>query len=389
MSLTELGWNEHFEQHRPEGDLVLGRVAVEHRGAYAVYTEAGEAWGEVAGKLRYEAAGRGELPAVGDWVAMQPRPEGRATIHAVLPRRTKISRKVNLSATEEQVLAANVDTIFLVSSLNRDLNPRRIERYLATAWESGAEPAVVLNKADLCPIEERGDLIAAVEAVAFGVPVHTVSAFTREGLDELTPYFGPGRTVVLLGSSGVGKSTLINSVLGVEQLETQEIRGGDDRGRHTTTHRELIVMPGGGLVIDTPGLRELQLWGEADGGIGEAFNDVTELAATCRFHDCAHETEPGMRGARRHQLGGASRRAARELPQAPARAGPARAPARRTGAVARAPEMAEVLEAAAQEPEDAPEVDQPIRHLTSVLSISIIHQVSGQDRKIGEANASH
>ena len=293
MSLTELGWNEHFEQHRPEGELVLGRVAVEHRGAYAVYTDGAEAWGELAGKLRYEAAGRGELPAVGDWVALQLRPEGKATIHAVLPRRTKISRKVNLGETEEQVLAANVDTIFLVSSLNRDLNIRRLERYLATAWESGAEPAIVLNKADLCPVEERAALVGEVEAVAFGVPVHPVSAVTGEGVDEVRPYFGPGRTVVLLGSSGVGKSTLINRVLGVERLETQDIRAGDDRGRHTTTHRELIVVPGGGLVIDTPGLRELQLWGESSGGLGEAFQDVADLAATCRFADCVHETEPG------------------------------------------------------------------------------------------------
>jgi ribosome biogenesis GTPase len=295
LSLTELGWNEHFEQHRPEGELVLGRVAVEHRGAYAVYTDGGDAWGELAGKLRYEAAGRGELPAVGDWVAMQPRPEGRATIRAVLPRRTKISRKVTLGESEEQVLAANVDTIFLVSSLNRDLSARRIERYLTTAWESGAEPAIVLNKADLCPLEDRPELIADVEAIAFGVPVHTVSAVTGEGLDELAPYFGPGRTVVLLGSSGVGKSTLINSVLGVEQLDTGPVRQGDDRGRHTTTHRELIRMPSGGLVIDTPGLREIQLWGEASegGGLGEAFADVAELAASCRFVDCVHETEPG------------------------------------------------------------------------------------------------
>jgi ribosome biogenesis GTPase len=293
LSLTELGWNEHFEQHRPEDGLVPGRVAVEHRGAYAVYTDEGEAWSELTGKLRYEAEGRGELPAVGDWVALQLRPEGRATIHAVLPRQTKISRKVNLSETEEQVLAANVDTIFLVSSLNRDLNVRRIERYLAMAWESGARPAIILNKADLCPVDERAGLVADVEAVAFGVPVHTVSAFTGEGIDELKPYLGPGQAVVLLGSSGVGKSTLINRVLGVEQLETQEIRSGDDRGRHTTTHRELIRIPGQGLVIDTPGLRELQLWGESDGGIAEAFEDVAELAATCRFADCVHETEPG------------------------------------------------------------------------------------------------
>jgi ribosome biogenesis GTPase / thiamine phosphate phosphatase len=293
LSLTELGWNEHFEQHRPEDGLVLGRVAVEHRGAFAVYTDGGEAWAELAGKLRYEAAGRGELPAVGDWVALQPRPEGRATIRAVLPRRTKISRKVNLGQSEEQVLAANIDTIFLVSSLNRDLNARRLERYLATAWESGAEPAIILNKADLCPVDDRPGLIAEVEAVAFGVPVHTVSAVTGEGLDELPPYFGPGRTVVLLGSSGVGKSTLINRVLGVERLETNEVRAGDDRGRHTTTHRELIVVPEGGIVIDTPGLRELQLWSESSDGLGEAFQDVADLAATCRFSDCRHETEPG------------------------------------------------------------------------------------------------
>jgi ribosome biogenesis GTPase len=293
LSLTELGWNEHFEQHRPEGELVLGRVAVEHRGAYAVYTDGGDTWAELAGKLRHEATDRGELPAVGDWVAMQPRPEGRATIRAVLPRHTKISRKVTLSETEEQVLAANVDRILLVSSLNSDLNVRRIERYLAMAWDSGAEPAIVLNKADLCPVEDRAELIAEVEAVAFGVPVHTVSAVTGEGLDELTPYFGPGRTAVLLGSSGVGKSTLINSVLGIEQLDTGAIRQGDDRGRHTTTHRELIRVPSGGLVIDTPGLREVQLWGEASGGLTETFQDVAELASTCRFADCVHETEPG------------------------------------------------------------------------------------------------
>jgi ribosome biogenesis GTPase / thiamine phosphate phosphatase len=292
--LEALGWEpefeEHFREHGEQG-LVPGRVAAEHRGAYAVRTASGEAWAELAGKLRHEAMGRGELPAVGDWVALQPGAGRKATIKAVLPRRTKISRKVTLGETEEQVLAANVDTILLVSSLNHDLNVRRIERYLATAWESGAQPAIVLNKADLCPIEERTLLVAEVEAVAFGVPVHTVSAVTAEGMDELRPYLAAGRTVVLLGSSGVGKSSLINCLIGSEQLLTREIRE-DGRGRHTTTHRELLALPGGGLVIDTPGLRELQLW-ESSEGLDEAFEDVADLAAECRFADCGHESEPG------------------------------------------------------------------------------------------------
>ncbi len=262
--LEALGWDpdleQQFREHGEQG-LVPGRVAVEHRGAYAVRTAEGEAWAELAGKLRYESMGRGDLPAVGDWVALEPRAGGKATIKAVLPRRTKISRKVNLGETEEQVLAANVDTIFLVTSLNRDLNVRRIERYLATAWESGAQPAIVLNKADLCPVEERALLVAEVEGIAFGVPVHTVS------------------------------SSLINRLLGSEQLETKEIRE-DGRGRHTTTHRELLALPDGGLVIDTPGLRELQLWESSD-GLTEAFDDVAQLEAECRFNDCGHETEPG------------------------------------------------------------------------------------------------
>jgi ribosome biogenesis GTPase len=294
LSATELGWNEQLEEHfRPhaEDGLVAGRVAVEHRGAYAVYTEDGDVWAELAGKLRHDALGRGELPAVGDWVALQPGAGRKATIRAVLPRRTKISRKVTLGETEEQVLAANVDTILLVSSLNGDLNLRRLERYLATAWESGAQPAIVLNKADLCPEDERTGLVAEVEAIAFGVPVHTVSALTSEGIDELAPYLAAGRTVVLLGSSGVGKSTLTNRLLGRQYLATNELRE-DGRGRHTTTQRELVQLPGGGLVIDTPGLRELQLWESSD-GLAEAFEDVAELEAACRFSDCAHESEPG------------------------------------------------------------------------------------------------
>jgi ribosome biogenesis GTPase / thiamine phosphate phosphatase len=295
--LERLGWDETYEQEFAglrEHALVPGRVVAEHRAAYAVACAEGDVWAELAGKLRYETFDRGELPAVGDWVALEERSEKKATIRAVLPRRTKISRTVASDQhrqTGEQVLAANVDTVFLVSSLNRDLNVRRLERYLATAWESGAQPVIVLNKADLCPIEERPLLVADVEAVAFGVPVHAVSAVTEEGLAELAGHLRAGTTAVLLGSSGVGKSTLINRLIGGGSIATQEIRS-DGRGRHTTTHRELIPLPDGGLVIDTPGLRELQLWESGD-GMTEAFADVEELATECRFSDCAHETEPG------------------------------------------------------------------------------------------------
>jgi ribosome biogenesis GTPase len=297
LSLSDFGWNEHFkehfEPHAGEG-LIPGRVAAEHRGAYAVYTEDGDRSAELAGRLRHDALERNDLPAVGDWVVLQPLPEGRAVVHAVLPRLSKFSRTVASDqhrVSGEQVLAANVDTVFLVTSLNHDLNARRLERYLVTAWESGAAPAILLNKADLCPAEERTALLAEVEAVAFGVPVHTVSAVTGEGLEELEAYLAPGRTVVLLGSSGVGKSTLVNRLAGRELLATQEIRS-DGRGRHTTSHRELVILPGGGLVLDTPGLRELQLF-EGSEGMDEAFEDVASLASECRFSDCAHESEPG------------------------------------------------------------------------------------------------
>jgi ribosome biogenesis GTPase len=297
LSLSDFGWNEHFQEHfapHAEAGLIPGRVSAEHRGAYVVCTEDGDRSAELAGRLRHDALVRDELPAVGDWVALQPLPEARAVVQAVLPRLTKFSRTAasdQQRLSGEQVLAANVDTVFLVSSLNRDLNVRRLERYLVTAWESGAAPAVVLNKADLCDPAERMELVAEVEAVAFGVPVHVVSAFTGEGMDELGGYLSPGRTVVLLGSSGVGKSTLVNRLAGREVLATQEIRS-DGRGRHTTSHRQLVLLPSGGLVLDTPGLRELQLY-EGSEGMDDVFDDVASLAAECRFSDCAHDSEPG------------------------------------------------------------------------------------------------
>jgi ribosome biogenesis GTPase / thiamine phosphate phosphatase len=287
FDLDRLGWSpffaEPFQQYESDG-LVPGRVAVQERGSYLVYTEEGERWAEITGRLRHDSASPADFPAIGDWVALADR------IRAVLPRRTKFSRKVPWLKTEEQVLAANVDVVFLVMALTeRDFNPRRLERYLATAWESGAEPVVVLSNADLC--ENVPTHLAEAEAVAFGVPVHVTSAVTGDGLEDLRAHFSDDRTAALLGSSGVGKSTLINAFLGSELLRTKEIRS-DGRGRHTTTHRELVPLPDGGLLLDTPGMRELQLW-TADSGLDETFTDVAELAARCRFNDCSHDGEPG------------------------------------------------------------------------------------------------
>jgi ribosome biogenesis GTPase / thiamine phosphate phosphatase len=287
FDLERLGWSpffaESFQQYESDG-LVPGRVAVEERGSYLVYTEEGERWTGITGRLRHDAAGGADFPAVGDWVALDDR------IHAVLPRRTKFSRKVAWQKAEEQVLAANVDVVFLVMALTeRDFNPRRLERYLATAWESGAEPVVVLSKADLC--EDVPAHLADAEAVAFGVPVHVTSAVTGDGLGELRAHFSQDRTAALLGSSGVGKSTLINAFAGNELLRTNEIRS-DGRGRHTTTHRELVRLPGGALLIDTPGIRSLGVAGLSD-GIDPTFADIADLALQCRFSDCRHDGEPG------------------------------------------------------------------------------------------------
>jgi len=290
--LTVLGWDERlsqeFAQYRPDG-LVPGRVAVQHRGAWDVLTELGELRVDAAGRLRHDAATLAELPVVGDWVAIAPRSdESGGTIHAVLPRRTKVSRKTAWQATEEQVLVANVDVIFLVTSVNEDLNPRRLERYLTLAWESGAQPVFVLTKADL--VDEVGPAAAIVESISFGVPVVPVSSVTGQGVERVRGFLPAGVTGAFIGSSGVGKSTLVNSLAGEDLLETREIRD-DGRGRHTTVRRELIVLPGGGLIVDTPGMREIQLW-DADEGLEEAFDDVTSLFAQCRFSDCRHDAEP-------------------------------------------------------------------------------------------------
>ncbi len=293
IELESLGWNERLSSlYEPFAgdDVVAGRVSIQHRGAYDVLTELGELRCEVPRRLVHEATTTADLPVVGDWVVVVPRPaDSSGTITAVLPRFTKFSRKTAWQAAEEQVLAANIDVALLLASMNDDLNLRRLERYLILAWESGARPVIVLTKADLHPAPEAA--VAQVESIAGGVSVHAISSLTGQGLDELQVLLGTGLTAVLLGSSGVGKSTLVNTLAGQELLATQEIRD-DGKGRHTTTHRELVQLPTGALVIDTPGIRELQLW-VADEGIDEAFEDVTELFGHCRFSDCAHDTEPG------------------------------------------------------------------------------------------------
>ncbi len=285
MNLNDLGWDDGFAAaFEPYDNCIPARVAAQHRGAFDVLTEHGELRVQLAGRLRHEAASGAELPAVGDWVALRDE-----TIQAVLPRRSAFSRKVAWSQTEAQVVAANLDTVFVVSGLDGDLNPRRLERYLTLAWESGATPVLVLTKADLCV--DREAALLEVEQVALGVSAHAVSNVTGEGLAELAQYLAPAKTVALLGSSGVGKSTLANRLLGEELQATKEI-AEDGRGRHTTSSRHLFQLPGGALLVDTPGLREVQLW-DADEGIQDAFADVDEVAAQCRFNDCAHEQEPG------------------------------------------------------------------------------------------------
>jgi ribosome biogenesis GTPase / thiamine phosphate phosphatase len=258
----------------------------EQRDAYWVAGADGEFFAEVSGRLRYLAAGRADFPAVGDWVAIESRPGDRqATIHAVLPRTSVLSRKAAGQETVQQIIAANVDTVFIVTSLNRDLNDRRLERYIAMVSESGAQPVILLNKSDL--VDNAEEVAEGTRPYVAGAPVHVTSAQTGAGIDALEGYLGKGRTVCLVGSSGVGKSTLINRLLGVDRLKVSDVREKDDRGRHTTTTRQMIALPHGGLLIDTPGMREISLWGEE--GVEQAFPEITLLAAQCKFTDCQHQ----------------------------------------------------------------------------------------------------
>ena len=270
-------------------DFVVGRILSQEKGLYRVITEFGEKLAEISGKFRYEAENSSDYPAVGDFVMVDwNHAGGNAVIHHILPRKSCFTRKA-AGQRREQVVAANVDTLFLCMALNNDFNLRRLERYLTIGWDSGAVPVVVLTKSDLCTDLESK--VSEVESVAFGVDVLVTSSMDVDGEMQIRPYIAEGKTVAFLGSSGVGKSTLINRLLGEDRLETQALRN-DDKGRHTTTHRELILLPSGGMVIDTPGMRELGMWDSAE-GVETTFADIEELANRCRFSDCTHTSEPG------------------------------------------------------------------------------------------------
>jgi ribosome biogenesis GTPase len=291
-TLEDLGWTvalaEAQQEHTSSG-RAPARVVAEDRGSYQVLGPAGEQRASVTGRFRFETSDPAAYPAVGDWVAVEAGLAGDTIIHAVLPRRSALIRQAAGRRTEAQVVGANLDVVFVVASLNGDLNLRRLERYVAVAWESGAEPAVLLSKADLSDDAEA--TLAGVAAVAAGAAVLIVSSFDGRGVDAVRARIGPGRTAAFVGSSGVGKSTLLNRLAGEERASVSDIRAADARGRHTTTRRQIHLLPEGGLVLDTPGMRELALW---DGdGLEQSFAEIDELAAACRFGDCAHGAEPG------------------------------------------------------------------------------------------------
>jgi ribosome biogenesis GTPase len=294
MNLNQYGYNTFFEDHFREysgNGYIAGRVAIQNKSNYVVYSEHGELNAEVSGKMMFDAENKEDYPAVGDWVVMRPLlDEQKAIIDKVLPRQTVFSRKEAGNRTERQILASNIDTVFIMTSLNHDFNLRRLERYMVLALESGVNPVIVLSKADIC--EDINNKVNETNSIAEDIPVHVLSSIMHQGVDELKHYFDGNKTIAVLGSSGVGKSTFINTLLGEDTLKTLEISSYKDKGHHATTRRELILIPTGGLIVDTPGMRELQLW-EGGEGIENVFDDIEELIHKCKFSDCTHRKEPG------------------------------------------------------------------------------------------------
>ncbi|WP_019414760.1 ribosome small subunit-dependent GTPase A [Paenisporosarcina sp. TG20] len=296
--IENYGWNKSWETkwmiqslNEKLQESVAGRVLLEHKHMYRVVTNDGEWLSSLSGSFKHQAQDRRDFPAVGDWVAVEKMPgEEKGIIHSVLPRTSLFSRKVAGGATTEQIIAVNVDIVFLIMSLNQDFNVRRLERYIIAAWDSGANPVIVLTKKDVC--NDLQTYVEQAESVAFGVPIHVVSSVTCEGISKLQELLKEGKTAALLGSSGVGKSSLVNVLCGEEVMAVQNVRENDDKGRHTTTHRELSRLPGGGLLIDTPGMREFQMWDNSE-SLDTGFQDVELLAESCRFNDCQHDGQPG------------------------------------------------------------------------------------------------
>lgn len=292
MDLNKLGFNAFFAKHFEEcpiDNVLIGRVCAEHKNSYKIYSEKGEITAIISGKFRNYIKTKDESPTVGDWVIFQSLDENKGIIQSVLPRKSKFSRKIAGIETQEQVIVSNIDFAFIVCALDYDFNLRRIERYLSLVWQSGAIPVVVLTKTDLC--EDFQKKIFEVSNIAFGVDIYAISNIYTDGIDALRAYFIENKTVVLLGSSGVGKSSLINNLIQNDVMKVNELRSNINKGRHTTTHKQMLILPNGGLIIDTPGIRELQMWDTED-GISQCFKDIVGLAKSCKFSDCTHQNEP-------------------------------------------------------------------------------------------------